>query len=39
MMHPAWAKALAEYRSARRSVRHEPDIIEAKLARVQPAVA
>jgi membrane glycosyltransferase len=38
MMHPAWSKALAEYRSARRGVRrHEPDLIEAKLAGVQPA--
>jgi membrane glycosyltransferase len=39
MMHPAWAKALAEYRSARRSVQHEPELIEAKLARFHPAVA
>jgi len=39
MMHPAWAKALAEYRSASRGVRHEPDLIEAKLAGVHPAVA
>jgi membrane glycosyltransferase len=39
MMHPAWAKALAEYRSARRGVRHEPEPIEAKLPRVHPAVA
>jgi membrane glycosyltransferase len=39
MMHPAWAKALAEYRSASRGVRHEPDLTEAKLAGVHPAVA
>jgi len=38
MMHPAWSKALAEYRSARRGARRdEPDLIEAKLAGVQPA--
>jgi membrane glycosyltransferase len=39
MMHPAWSKGLAEYRSAKRGGRHEPEISEAKLAGVQPVVA
>jgi membrane glycosyltransferase len=37
LMHPAWAKALAEYRSSSRNVKHEADLVEAKLASVQPA--
>jgi membrane glycosyltransferase len=38
LMHPAWSKALAGYRSARRRGRNEPAVIEAKLAGVQSAV-
>jgi len=38
LMHPAWSKALAEYRSAKRCGRDEPGLIEAKLAGVQSAV-
>jgi membrane glycosyltransferase len=37
MMHPAWSKALMMYRSEGRGGRHEPDLIEARLAGVQPA--
>jgi membrane glycosyltransferase len=37
MMHPAWPKALVEYRSAKRGGRHEPSLTEAKLASVNTA--
>jgi membrane glycosyltransferase len=38
MMHPAWSKALAMYRSAKRRREQEPGLIEAKLAGVESAV-
>jgi len=38
LMHPAWSKALAGYRSARRRGLHELGLIGAKLAGVQSAV-
>jgi hypothetical protein len=39
LMNPAWAKALAQYRSSRRGVRPQPEAIEAMLASERPAAA
>jgi membrane glycosyltransferase len=39
LMNPAWAEALAQYRSSRRSVRPQPEAIEARLANARPAAA
>src|SRR5271165_4659530 len=39
LMNPAWATALAQYRSSRRGVRPQPEAIEAMLASERPAAA
>src|SRR5215469_11296234 len=38
-LHPSWAKALAQYRSAKRGARPQPETIEAELSRARPAAA